>query len=206
MKTLFLALFLMTTVALAAPETAKLKTIVALGDSLTEGLGVNKDQAYPALLEQKLKKKNLKITVVNAGISGSTSASAESRFKWQLKTKPDLVILALGANDGLRGLPVAAMQTNLEKVIKLAQENKIKVILAGMKIPLNYGEAYRLSYEKVFADLAKKYSLIFLPFLLDGVGGVPEFNIADGIHPNPQGHEKIADTLIPYVEKALKGL
>jgi acyl-CoA thioesterase-1 len=179
--------------------------VLILGDSLTEGLGVSKEQAYPALLETSLKKRFPQITVVNAGISGSTSASAESRLKWQLKNKPDLLVLALGANDGLRGLPVEAMKSNLEKTIKLAQENKIRVILAGMKIPMNYGEPYRKSYEKVFSDLAKKYSLPFVPFLLEGVGGNPAMNIADGIHPNPEGHKKIAATLTPYIEIALKG-
>ncbi len=199
---LFFALVALFNPALAASA----RTVLALGDSLTEGLGVDKEQAYPAILEGKLKKKKLQVTVLNAGISGSTSSSAESRFKWQLKSKPDIMILALGANDGLRGLPTDNMQANLEKVIKLAQQNKVKVILAGMKMPLNYGGAYRTAYEKVFTDLAKKYSLPFVPFLLEGVGGVSTMNIADGIHPNSAGHEKIAETLLPYVENALKGL
>ncbi len=182
------------------------KSILALGDSLTEGYGISKEQAYPARLEALLKKKNKDIQVINAGISGSTSASGESRLKWQLKSKPDILLLALGANDGLRGLPTNAMETNLEKTILLAQQNKIKVVLAGMKIPMNYGANYRNAYEKVFENLAKKHKVILVPFLLDGVATIPELNIADGIHPNSQGHEKIALTVLPYIEKALKGL
>ena len=196
-----LLIWLLPLAALAAPAP---RTVLALGDSLTEGYGVTKEQAYPARLEAALRKKYPDVTVINAGISGSTSASGESRFKWQLKNKPDVLILALGANDGLRGLPVKAMRDNIEKVIALAQQNRVTVILAGMKIPMNYGEDYRRSYEKVFTDLGKKPGVIFVPFLLEGVGGHPELNISDGIHPNPRGHEIVAATLLPYVEKALK--
>jgi len=197
-------LLLICLLPLSLPAATPPRTVLALGDSLTEGYGVTKEQAYPALLETALTKKNLNVKVINAGISGSTSASGESRLKWQLKNKPDVMILALGANDGLRGLPVKAMQENLEKVISLAQQNHITVVLAGMKIPMNYGEDYRRSYEKVFSDLGKKPGVIFVPFLLEGVGGHPDLNISDGIHPNPKGHQIVAATLLPYVEKALK--
>jgi acyl-CoA thioesterase I len=187
-----------------SPSFAKTATLLALGDSLTEGYGISKEKSYPSVLEKLLKDKKIDVKVTNGGISGSTSASAVSRFKWYLKNKPDVLLLALGANDGLRGLPVGSMQSHLEKVIVMARENKIPVILAGMKIPLNYGAPYRSAYEKVFSDLAKKYSLIFVPFLLEGVGGVPTLNQADGIHPNEKGHEKVAQLLLPYVEKALR--
>lgn len=182
------------------------QTVVILGDSLTEGYGIHKDLAFPALVEKKLRAKNPAVKVINGGISGSTSASAPSRFQWYLKSKPRLLVLALGANDGLRGLPVKTMKANLEKVLVSAQENKIPVLLAGMKIPLNYGASYRADYEKVFSDLAKQYKVAFVPFLLEGVGGVATLNQGDGIHPNEKGHEKIAELLTPYLEKSLRSL
>lgn len=178
--------------------------ILMLGDSLTEGYGLTKEQAYPALLETRLKKIDPNIRVINAGISGSTSASGESRLKWQLKNKPHILFLALGANDGLRGLSTEAMKTNLENTIKLAQKNNIYVILAGMKIPMNYGNDYRESYEKVFSSLAKTYKVDFVPFLLDGVATNKTLNLPDGIHPNAKGYEKMAEMLLPTFSSALQ--
>jgi acyl-CoA thioesterase-1 len=156
-------------------------------------------------VENKLKEK-YNVKIINAGISGSTSASAESRLKWQLKNKPDILFLALGANDGLRGLDVNAMRANLEKTIVLAQKEKVRVILAGMKIPMNYGTDYRLKYEAVFHDLAKKHKTVFVPFLLEGVATIRTLNTADGIHPNEKGHEIMAKNIYPVVEKAIKEL
>lgn len=178
--------------------------ILMLGDSLTEGYGLTKEQAYPALLETRLKKIDPNIRVINAGISGSTSASGESRLKWQLKNKPHILFLALGANDGLRGLSTEAMKTNLENTIKLAQKNNIYVILAGMKIPMNYGNDYRESYEKVFSSLAKTYKVDFVPFLLEGVATNKTLNLPDGIHPNAKGYEKMAEMLLPTFSSALQ--
>lgn len=179
------------------------KTIVALGDSLTEGYGIALEKAYPALLEKKLKAAQKDIKVINAGSSGSTSASAESRLQWQLKSKPDILILALGANDGLRGLPPQNTYDNLAKAIELAQKNKLKIILTGMMMPQNYGEDYRKKYSATFTDLAKKYKVTLVPFLLEGVAMKKELNLADGIHPNEKGHEVIAERLLPIVQKEL---
>lgn len=165
------------------------KTILFLGDSLTEGYQLSAEEAYPALVEKELKKTHKDIKVINGGISGSTSASATKRLDWYLKAKPDILIVALGANDGLRGLDIKKTEKNLEDVILKGQARGIKIILAGMKMPTNMGKKYGLEFESMFTKLAKKYSLTLIPFLLDGVGGKPEMNLPDGIHPNPKGHE-----------------
>ncbi len=180
------------------------KTILFLGDSLTEGYGIDKDSAYPVLLDKRFKEEGLKnIKIVNASISGSTSASAPSRFRWFLKSKPDILLLALGANDGLRGVNTESIYKNLATVIEKAQEKKIKVILCGIRMPPNYGEDYNKKFMKVFSDLASKYKLIFIPQLLEGIGGEKSLNIEDGIHPNEEGHKKIMNLVYPYIKKAL---
>ena len=140
-------------------------TILFLGDSLTEGYRVEPEYSYPSQLENKLKKQQYKnFKIINAGISGSTSASAKSRLQWYLKTKIDILFLALGANDGLRGLPISQMKNNLSSTIELAQKNNIKVILAGMLIPPNYGLKYTKDFKNLFPYLQKKYNTLFVPF------------------------------------------
>ncbi|MBO9667272.1 MAG: arylesterase [Bdellovibrio sp.] len=178
------------------------KKLIVLGDSLTEGYGVSKEAAYPALLEKKLHDVGKKEwTVVNAGVSGSTTASAVGRMKWLFKSKPDVVLLALGANDGLRGLKVEESEKNLAAAIEYAQKEKVRVILGGLMMPPNYGKDYTDKFKKMYDDLAKKYKVMFIPFLLDKVAGNPKYNLADGIHPNEEGHKIIAD----HVFNALKG-
>ena len=177
--------------------------IVALGDSLTEGFGVRKEEAYPFLVEKELLSKGHAVKVVNAGISGSTSASAHSRIKWHIRSKPDIIIIALGGNDGLRGLSVAHMKKNLSKAIELAQAEKIQVLLSGMQIPLNYGKEYTETFREVFYELAELYKLSIIPFLLKDVGGVPSLNQPDGIHPNLEGHQIIAGTVLKSLEPFL---
>jgi len=177
--------------------------IVALGDSLTEGYGVSKEEAYPLLVERELKSKGYSVRIINAGISGSTSASAPSRMQWYLRVKPDIVILALGGNDGLRGLNVKHMKRNLEKAIKLANSKKIQVLLAGMQIPSNYGQEYTKSFRNAFFELAEQFQLPMIPFLLENVGNVPELNLPDGIHPNNEGHEIVSRTVLEYLEPLL---
>ena len=177
--------------------------IVALGDSLTEGFGVRKEEAYPFLVEKELLSKGHAVKVVNAGISGSTSASAPSRIKWHIRSKPDIIIIALGGNDGLRGLSVAHMKKNLSKAIELAQAEKIQVLLSGMQIPLNYGKEYTETFREVFYELVELYKLSIIPFLLKDVGGVPNLNQPDGIHPNPEGHKIIAVTVLKSLEPLL---
>lgn len=178
--------------------------IVFLGDSLTEGYGVDREEAYPFLVEKKLEKKfPKKFSVLNGGVSGSTTASGVSRLKWFLKAKPSVVLIALGANDGLRGFKVTESKKNLALIIELAQKNNLKVILCEMHLPTNYGEEYRKSFNQMYSELAAKYKINFMPFMLKGVGGVKELNIEDGIHPNQLGHEKIAETVFSYLEKIL---
>ena len=181
-------------------ESAAPKKFVLIGDSLTEGYGVARDQAYPALVQKKL---GDKVQIINASISGSTSASAPSRMKWQLKSKPDLILLALGANDGLRGLPVDKIEENLSAAIALAEAEHIKVILGGMYLPPNYGAEYTAQFKKVFKKVADKHNIPMIPFLLNGVAGKAELNQADGIHPNEKGHAIVADTVYQAVKKLL---
>lgn len=209
MKTtlLFLAVVLVAVVPSAnidALETHDpVKKIVVLGDSIADGFGVDKDKSYPALLEIMLKKKGHSVKVVNAGISGSTTASALSRLKWQLREKPYLLIIELGGNDGLRGIAVTASKKNLGEAIKLARENGVRVLITGMKLPANYGEQYRREFETMFSQLAQEHKVPIMPFLLQDVGGKSQYNLPDGIHPNEQGHQKIAENLLPFVEKQL---
>ena len=190
------------------PEKKSSIKIVVIGDSLTAGYGVEPERAYPVLLESKLQKKGYNVVVINAGISGSTTAGAASRLRWQLKGKFDVLVLALGANDGLRGLEPKRSQMNLGEAIDLALKSKLKVMLAGMKMPQNYGKDYQSRFEKTFRDLADKYKaekVVFMPYLLQDVGGVKELNQPDGIHPNEKGQETMAENILPYIEKLLNG-
>jgi len=157
---------------------------------------VEPEQAFPELLDDLLNQKGFhNVRITNGSISGSTTAGAYSRLKWFLRTKPDILILALGANDGLRGLSIDRMTQNLNKTITLAKEKHIRVILAGMKLPPNYGPEYAEKFETAFAFLARKHHLPFIPFLLNHVAGNPSLNQADGIHPNQEGHKIIAATV-----------
>jgi acyl-CoA thioesterase-1 len=172
------------------------KTIVFLGDSLTEGYQLAKEEAYPSLIENELKLKKMDVKVINAGESGATSASGPKKIKWYLKSRPDVLVLALGANDGLRGLSLSETEKNLSLVIDMAIEARVKVLLIGMKMPINYGEPYRTQFQNLFKKLAGKFKLELVPFLLEGVGGRPEMNLTDGIHPNPAGHKVMAKTVL----------
>ncbi len=205
MKTLIgiLPLVMMASISSAAlPEKVK---IVCLGDSITEGYGVNRDQAYPALLQKKFDEKYPgAVEVVNAGISGSTTASAASRMKWFLKSKPYLIFLALGANDGLRGIDVEATKTNLENVVIEAKKAGIQVVLGGMKLPPNYGPAATKKFNLIYPGISKRQSVPLVPFILEGVGGDKALNIEDGIHPNPNGHEKVAALIFPFLDAAIQ--
>jgi len=179
------------------------KTIVFLGDSLTEGYQLSREEAYPAIIEEKLKKDYPDIKIINAGVSGATSASGPKRLDWYLKAKPDILVLALGANDGLRGLKLEETEKNLSQVIEKSQTRGIKVLLVGMKMPTNYGKAYRKEFEDVFFKVSKKYNVKLVPFLLEGVGGRPELNLPDGIHPNPAGHKIMADNILKVLKSEL---
>jgi len=178
------------------PEDSGRAKIVVLGDSLTAGLGVLETEAYPALIQQKLNEGGYRWQVVNAGVSGDTSAAGLQRLDWALsQSNVRVLILELGANDGLRGLPIAEMKKNLATIIERAQEKRIAVVLAGMEAPPNFGQDYTVSFRQVYRDLAREYKIALIPFLLDKVAGVPSLNQGDGIHPNPQGARIVADTV-----------
>jgi acyl-CoA thioesterase-1 len=169
--------------------------IVALGDSLTAGLGLPVEQAYPSLLQKRLNSAGLNFEVVNAGVSGDTSAGGLSRLDWALQGDVRVLIVALGGNDALRGLPTDALQANLAQIIEAAQARHIRVILAGMEAPPNYGADYTVSFHKVYSALADKYRVPFVPFLLQNVAGITELNQPDGIHPTAAGARIVADNV-----------
>ena len=179
-------------------------TVLFLGDSLTEGYGLEDGESFPSLIENKLNADGMThIRVINAGISGSTSASGPSRLQWYARSQPDLMVLSLGANDGLRGLDVDEMRSNLSRTIEFAQANDIQVILTGMLIPPNYGPEYTDAFAKVFPELAQKYDIPLMPFLLQDVAAVPELNQADGIHPNVEGARIVADNVYAFLRPFL---
>ncbi|MES2854489.1 MAG: arylesterase [Bdellovibrionota bacterium] len=185
------------------PSLAQEKTIVFIGDSLTAGYGVKKDEGFPERTEGILKKRGHKIKVINGGISGSVSAEADRRVKWFLKAKPNIIVLGLGGNDGLKGTPPLVIEKNLEKAILLAKENKIDVVLAGIKVYSNLGSEYGRDFEAIFPRLAKRYQLPFIPFLLEGVALDKKLNQSDMEHPNAAGHEVIAKKMADFLEKRL---
>lgn len=176
-------------------------TILFLGDSLTEGYGLQEEQSFPSLIADKLSEDGMDhVNVINAGISGSTSASALSRVQWYIRSEPDLMLLSLGANDGLRGLSVEEMEANLSRTIEYAQSNGLAVALTGMMIPPNMGQDYTEKFAAVFPRLAEKYGLPFMPFLLEDVAAVPDLNQADGIHPNAEGTRIMAENVYAFLK------
>ena len=191
---------------LGAEDKAAPQTVWCLGDSLTAGYGVAPKQAYPALLEQRLRNGNHKVRIINAGLSGSTTASGLERYSWLKRSHglPDVLLLALGANDGLRGQSLIQAKSNLSKIIEKAQHDGVQVLLAGMRIPNNYGENYTSGFKNMFADLATEHELSIIPFLLEGIALDPQFNLPDGIHPNVAGHVKIAETVLQHLEPLLR--
>lgn len=180
-------------------------TVLCLGDSLTAGFGLDKEQAYPAILAEELKSKG-EFKIINAGVSGNTSAGGLRRMDWYFKSGVDILILALGANDGLRGLKTDATKDNLQKIITKAKKNnpKIKILIAGMKVPPNMGKEYSDAFEKIFPELAKENDCLLIPFLLENVGGVAEMNLPDGIHPNAAGQKKLAKNILNVLLPAIK--
>lgn len=179
------------------------KKLVIVGDSLTEGYGVAKESSYGSLLETKIKDLGKNWVVVSSGISGSTSASAPSRMKWVLKSKPDLIVLALGSNDALRGLKVSETKKHLQQSIEIALKEKVHVVLAGLMAPPNYGAVYTKEFAQIYPSLAKQYQLKLIPFLLQNVAGIQNLNLADGIHPNEKGHVILADNVLATIKDLL---
>lgn len=192
----------------AVPTRAVLakKTVVFLGDSLTAGLGVGPERSFPALIAEKIRAANLPFEVVNAGVSGDTSADGLHRLDWLLQRKMDVLVIALGANDGLRGLPAATLAENLQAMIDKAKNKnpQMRIVIAGMQMPPNLGADYAAKFQSVFAGIAHKNNAILIPFLLDGVGGHRELNQADQIHPTAAGHKIIADTVWRTLQPILR--
>ncbi len=182
----------------------KLPLVVFLGDSLTAGLGLDEDEAYPAVLEHELRKEGTPIRMINAGVSGDTTAGGLSRLGWLLNQHPDLVVVALGGNDGLRGLPIEEADQNLREIIRRSQAAGTRVLLLGLKMPPNYGPDYTTRFAALYPQIAKDLKVPLVPFMLEGVGGIPRFNQYDGLHPTAEGQEIVAKTVLPYLEKVLE--
>ena len=180
------------------------RILVAFGDSLTAGLGVAPEETYPAHLQEKLTLSGYRYRVVNAGVSGDTTAGGVRRVDWVLKSKPDVVIVELGANDGLRGLDLKETRANLTQIIQRFLAADVQVILAGMKLPPNYGADYTRAFQSLYAELAKEYGISLIPFFLEGIAAKVGLNQADGIHPTGPGYAVVVETIWPVLQPLLK--
>ena len=180
--------------------------ILFLGDSLTAGFGIERQHAYPSLVEKKMQEQEYGGKVINAGISGDTTSGGLERLGWYLSRDIDILVIALGANDGLRGLPTELTQSNIRKMITVARDRQpgVNIVLAGMKLPPSLGEDYTRSFARIFPEIAEAENAALIPFLLDGVGGVRALNLPDGIHPNAAGQKVIFENVWPILEKILK--
>jgi acyl-CoA thioesterase-1 len=199
-RTVILCLCLVS--GLAAAET---RTLLFFGDSLTAGYGLDPDEAFPALIQRKLTESGRDWRVVNAGLSGETTAGGLRRLDWILRQPVDIFVIELGGNDGLRGIPPGTSRANLEAMIKRIQERfpNVKVVLAGMQMPTNMGLDYTRQFAAMYPDIAEKLKVTLIPFLLEGVGGVPRLNLPDGIHPTAEGHKIVAETVWRTLEPLL---
>jgi acyl-CoA thioesterase-1 len=196
-----------TPAATAKPGTATgKKHLLFFGNSLTAGYGVEPDQAFPALIGDKIDSLKLNYEVVNAGLSGETTAGGRSRVGWILRQPVDVFVLELGGNDGLRGLPLSATRENLQGIIDTVRRRSpgAQIVLAGMQIPPNMGQAYATDFKAIYQEIAAKNKLVLVPFLLEGVGGHPDLNQADGIHPTPAGHRIVARTVWGVLQPLLQ--
>jgi acyl-CoA thioesterase-1 len=187
----------------AAPLAAQDRLIVAFGDSLTAGAGVSADQSYPALLAQRLKAEGYAYRVVNAGVSGDTTAGGLRRVDWALRLRPDIVILELGANDALRGQDLGGVRANVEQLVARFQEGGARVLVAGMQLPPNYGPRYGGEFQRLFEEVARRRGAALMPSFLEGVGGDPRLNQFDGLHPTAEGYRVIVDRLWPHLKPLL---
>jgi acyl-CoA thioesterase-1 len=200
MTKIFIGLLILVTL-----QSEKEKTILFFGDSLTAGYGLTEEEAFPALVEKALNEKGKKVRVINSGLSGETSAGGLTRIDWVLRQPIDVFILELGANDGLRGVPLEETRKNLQAIIdKVRTKNKnVKVVVAGMLVPPNMGKDYATSFQKIFPELAKQNNATLIPFLLEGVAGDEKLNQADGIHPTVEGHKIVAANVRQVLERIL---
>ena len=174
--------------------------IVFLGDSLTAGYGLDADEAFPALLEAELERERLRVQVVNAGLSGDTTAGGLRRIDWLMGQSPDIVVIGLGANDGLRGTKLDASEQNLRAIVRKARDGGADVLLLGMLMPPNYGPEYTTQFRELYRRIAADMNVPLVPFVLEGVGGDPRLNLPDGIHPTAEGHRIIAGNILPHLK------
>ena len=178
-------------------------TILAVGDSLTAGYGVEESESYPVLLEKKLQAAGHNYRVINGGVSGEVSGGTFSRMAWILTIKPDIVLLETGANDGLRGIDPLLAKRNIGNILKILEENNIVVLLAGMKMGWNMSPVYVSKFNGIYPELARKYDVIYMPFFLEGVAMKGGLTLGDGIHPNGMGYKEITENIFPYVLQAI---
>jgi acyl-CoA thioesterase I len=195
------------TASSTAVEPARERPVVVfLGDSLTAGLGLAEDDAWPAVVAERLSTDGLAIRAVNAGVSGDTSAGGLRRLAWQLRQHPDVVVVELGANDGLRGQPVDGVESNLREIVKRCQASGARVLLVGMRVPPSLSASYANAFAAIYPRLSRELGVPLVPFLLAGVAGDPDLNQADGLHPNVEGHRRVADVVLPHLESMLRDL
>jgi acyl-CoA thioesterase I len=178
--------------------------VVFLGDSLTAGLGLSADQAYPSILERRLRASGIPVRVVNAGVSGDTTAGGLARLPWLLKQHPDVLVVGLGANDGLRGEPLPGIEANLRDIVRAGSAAGARIVLLGMRIPPNYGPDYAEGFAAIYPRVAKSLDVSLVPFLLEGVGGHAALNQEDGIHPNEHGQEIVAENVLPFLTREVR--
>lgn len=204
MKSGLILSFLIVLSSIVSAQTKK--TILFFGDSIAAGYGVEPDQAFPAVIQTKIDSAGLQYEVINGGLSGETSAGGARRISWVLQRKVDIMVLELGGNDGLRGIDLTSTKENLQTIIDRALENNpdMKIILAGMQVPPNLGTDYTREFQNLYPDLAEKNNLTLIPLILDKVGGIQEYMQPDQIHPNPKGHEVVAQTVWETLESVLK--
>ncbi|GAB3986605.1 arylesterase [Spirosoma daeguense] len=190
----------------AQSNSAKKQVVLFYGNSLAAGYGVEPTEAFPALVGEKIDSAGLNYTVVNAGLSGETTAGGKSRISWVLRQPVSVFVLELGGNDGLRGLPLTATRQNLQAIMDTVRKKnpEATIVLAGMQIPPNMGTSYSKEFRELFKELADKNKAVLIPFLLEGVGGIPKLNQADGIHPTPAGHKIVANTVWQVLQPILK--
>jgi acyl-CoA thioesterase-1 len=191
--------------SLAMPALARTPEVLAFGDSLTAGLGLPASEAFPARLEARLRGEGIAVDIVNAGVSGDTTTDGLARLDWALADKPDFVILALGANDALRGIPPAIVRANLDQMIVRIQASGAKLLLLGMLAPPDWGAEYKKAFDSIYPDLAKAHGVPLYPFILEGVAMDPQLNQPDGLHPNPRGVAIMVDHVAPLLAQLIEG-
>lgn len=202
---LIISLLAALAVAYPANSDKDSKVVLFLGNSITAGYGLNPDQAYPALIQKKIDSLDLPFKVINAGLSGETSAGGLRRIDWVLRQKVDVLVIELGGNDGLRGIKPEVTKQNLQAIIDKARKKypDIAIVIAGMQVPTNLGPEYTQSFKALYSDLSAQNRTHLIPFILKGVGGNPKLNLSDGIHPTAQGHKIVAETVWKVLKPVL---